>query len=275
VGQALQEASSHLRAVSDTPRVEAEILMMHVTGSSRATLLAHPERPLLTNEVGQYEQLVGDRALGYPLPYLTGKTEFYGLDIMVTPDVMIPRPETEVLVDLALECRPSTVVDVGTGSGCIAVALAVHLPEAVILGIDISPAALAVARRNVERLGLEERVQLIAGDLLDRRPGPVDLIVSNPPYIAADEWASLPPSILYHEPHLALSGGTDGLEIIRALLYQSQGLLKPGGTLLMEIGASQREAVREIAETCFPEGGTSIQVHRDLAGRDRVLEVQT
>jgi release factor glutamine methyltransferase len=247
---------------------------MHVTGSSRASLLAHPERPLMSAEVREFEELVDDRGLGYPLPYLTGKTEFYGLEIVVTPDVMIPRPETEVLVDLALERQPSTVVDVGTGSGCIAVALAVHLPKAAILGIDISPAALAVARRNVEKHGLEERVQLIAGDLLDRRPGPVDMIVSNPPYVAANEWGSLPASILYHEPHLALNGGADGLEVIRALLYQSQGLLEPAGTLLIEIGASQGEAVRQIAETCFPEGGTRIEVHPDLAGRDRVLEVQ-
>jgi release factor glutamine methyltransferase len=248
---------------------------MHVTRSSRARLLAHPELLLSTAEAELYEEMIGARALGHPLPYLTGRTEFYGLEIVVTPDVMIPRPDTEVLVDLALERRPSTVVDVGTGSGCIAVALATHLPEAAILGIDISPAALAVARRNLERHGLDERVQLIVGDLLDHRPEPVDLTVSNPPYISADEWASLPPSILYHEPHLALSGGTDGLEVIRRLLYQCQGLLNPGGTLLIEIGADQGEAVREIAETCFPESGTSIRICPDLAGRDRVLEVRT
>jgi release factor glutamine methyltransferase len=248
---------------------------MHVLGSSRAKLLAHPERPLLTTELEQFEELVGDRTRDYPLPYLTGKAEFYGLEFVVTPDVMIPRPETEVLVDLALERRPSTVVDVGTGSGCIAVALAAHLPGATILGIDISPAALAVARQNVEKHGVVEQVQLIAGNLLDRRPGPVDLIISNPPYVSTDERASLPPSILYHEPPLALDGGPDGLEVIRALLFQSQGLLKPGGTLLIEIGASQGEAVREIAEICFPESGTANRVHPDLAGRDRVLEVQT
>jgi release factor glutamine methyltransferase len=248
---------------------------MHVTHSSRARLLTHPERPLLPAEVERYKELIDNRALGYPLPYLIGKTEFYGLEMMVTPDVMIPRPDTEVLVDLALERRPSTVIDVGTGSGCIAVALAVHLPEAAILGIDISPAALAVARWNVEKHGLDERIKLIVGDLLDRRPAPVDLIISNPPYVSADERASLPPSILYHEPQLALNGGADGLEVIRRLLYQSQGLLKPGGMLLIEIGASQGAAVREIAETCFPETETSIRVHPDLAERDRVLEVQT
>jgi len=248
---------------------------MHVTGSSRASLLTHPERPLQAAEAQQYEQLVGERALGYPLPYLTGKIEFYGLDIEVTPDVMIPRPDTEVLVDLALGLRPFTIVDVCTGSGCIAIALAAHLPEASCLGIDISPAALAVARRNTEKHGLEGRIQFIVGDLLDRRPGPVDLIISNPPYVSADEWASLPQSTLYHEPHQALNGGPDGLEVIRRLLSQSQGLLRPGGTLLLEIGASQGEAAMEIAKTSFPDRGTSVRIHPDLAGRDRVLEVRT
>jgi release factor glutamine methyltransferase len=255
--------------------VEAEILLMHVTGSSRASLLTHPERPLLAAEARQYEELVGERVLGYPLPYLTGRTEFYGLEIEVTPDVMIPRPETEILVDLALEQRPLTIVDVCTGSGCIAIALASQLPETSCLGIDISPPALAVARRNAERHGLERSVQFIVGDLLDRRPGPVDLIVSNPPYVSADEWASLPPSILYHEPYQALNGGADGLEVIRRLLSQSEGLLRPGGGLLLEIGASQGEAVMEIAKTCFPDSRTSVRIRPDLAGRDRVLEVLT
>jgi len=248
---------------------------MHVMESSRARLLAHPERSLTSAQVTRYGKLVDDRASGCPLPYLTGEIEFYGLDIEVTPEVLIPRPETEILVDLALERRPKAVVDVGTGSGCIAVALAAHLPEAAVYGIDISPAALAVARRNAERHGVGERVRLIAGDLLDRRPGPVDLIVSNPPYVSADEWASLPPSVRDHEPRLALDGGPDGLEVVRRLISQSQGLLKPGGALLIEIGAAQGDAARKAAETFFPENGTSIRIHPDLAGRDRVLEIQT
>lgn len=273
--QALQEATVSLRSVSDTPRVESEILLMHVMESSRATLLAHPERSLTSAQVTRYGKLVDDRASGYPLPYLTGEIEFYGLDIEVTPEVLIPRPETEILVDLALERRPKAVVDVGTGSGCIAVALAAHLPEAAVYGIDISSSALAVARRNAERHGVGERVRLIAGDLLDRRPGPVDLIVSNPPYVSADEWASLPSSVRDHEPRLALDGGPDGLEVVRRLISQSQGLLKPSGALLIEIGAAQGDAARKAAETFFPENGTSIRIHPDLVGRDRVLEIQT
>lgn len=275
VAQALQEAAAFLRGVSDSPRVESEILLTHVMRSPRARLLAHPERTLTSAQMVWYGQLVDDRASGYPLPYLTGEIEFYGLDIEVTPEVLIPRPETETLVDLALERRPKTVVDVGTGSGCIAVALAAHLPEAAVYGIDISPAALAVARRNAERHGLGERIHFIVGDLLDRRPGPVDLIVSNPPYVSADEWASLPPSVRNHEPRLALDGGPDGLEVVRRLISQSQGLLEPGGALLIEIGATQGDAAREAAETFFPENGTTIRIHPDLAGRDRILEIET
>ncbi len=274
VGQALQEASAHLRAISDVPRVEAEILLTHVVGASRSTLLTHPERRLMEDQVTRYRALVDDRMLGYPLPHLTGEVPFYGLDIEVTPEVMIPRPETEVLVELALAHRPARVIDVGTGSGCIAVALAKHLPGLTAYAIDISRPALAVARRNAEKHGVDNRIQFVVGDLLDKRPAPVDLIVSNPPYVSADEWASLPSSIRYHEPRLALDGGPDGLEVIRRLLSQSQGLLEPGGAILVEIGASQGDDVQEIARTCFPREGTSVRIHPDLAGLDRVLEVQ-
>jgi len=247
---------------------------MHVLDVSRSKLLTHPDRRLASAQLSRYEALVCDRGSGYPLPYLTGRIEFYGLEMDVTPEVLIPRPETEMLVDLALERQPRSVVDVGTGSGCIAVALANELPGLEVYAIDISPAALAVARRNAERHGVDERVQFIVGDLLDRRPSPVDLIVSNPPYVSADEWAALPAAIRHHEPRLALDGGSDGLELIRRLLSQSEGLVEPGGALLVEIGAEQAEEVREIAETVFPEEGTVLRIHADLAGRDRVLEVQ-
>ena len=247
---------------------------MHVLGVRRTTLLAHPEHSLTATELECYEAVVSDRLLGHPLPYLTGKVEFYGLDIRVTPEVLIPRPETEVLVELALAYRPGSVVDVGTGSGCIAIALAANLPTVTVYAIDISPAALAVARRNAERLGVGDRIEFIVGDLLSRRPEPVDLIVSNPPYVSADEWASLPPAIRHHEPRLALDGGPDGLAVIRRLVSQSQGLLGPGGALLFEISADQSEQAQDIAQTYFPEDGTIIRVHPDLAGRDRVLEVR-
>lgn len=275
VGSALQEASVRLRGVSESPRVEADVLLMHIINVSRSKLLAHPERSLTTAELERYRGLVAARSSGCPLPYLTGKVEFYGLDIEVTPEVMIPRPETEALVDLAVARRPSTVIDVGTGSGCIAVALAVRLSQATVYGIDISPAAAAVASRNAERHGVAERVHFIVGDLLDRRPGPVDLIVSNPPYVSANEWPSLPRSVRDYEPRVALHGGADGLVVIRRLLSQSPGLLRPGGAMLIEIGADQGGAARDLARAVFRDPGTSTRVHRDLARRDRVLEVQT
>jgi len=273
IQRVLQEASVRLHAVSDASRLEAEILLSHVLDVSRTTLLTHPEHLPTPDQLSDYQTHVRRRASGYPLPYLTGHIEFYRLEFEVTPDVLIPRSETETLVGLALARRPATIVDVGTGSGCVAVSLAIHLPQAVIYAIDISPATLAVARRNVERHGVAGRVRLIAGDVLTPRPSPVDLIVSNPPYISTGECSSLPASVRNHEPRLALDGGTDGLAIVRRLLAQAPAVLRPGGGLLIEIGADQGEAASHLARIFFPRA--TIRVHPDLARRDRVLEIQT
>ena len=273
VGRALAQARAKLDAATDTPLLEAEVLLAHVLDASRAMLLAHPERTLTADQLTDYQTLVNQRLSNYPLPYLTGIVEFYGLELEITPDVLIPRPETETLVDLVLARRPGTIVDVGTGSGCIAVALAIRLSQASICAIEISPAALAVARRNVERHGVADRVQLIAGDVLNPRPSPADLIVSNPPYIPTGDCALLPTSIRDHEPRQALDGGPDGLALIRRLLAQAPAVLKPEGMLLIEIGADQGEAASRLAHTYFPEA--AIRVHPDLGGRDRVLEIQT
>ena len=281
IGQALQEAADCLRAVASAPQLEAEVLLSHVLDTSRTVLSAHPEYVLTPDQLSSYQTLVQHRISNYPLPYLTGRIEFYGLEFEVTPDVLIPRPETETLVDLALARHPTSVVDVGTGSGCIAVALAAHLPDAIIYAIDISTAALAVAHRNAERYGVAERVPLLVGDVLSPRPSPIDLIVSNPPYIPSGECASLPASIRDHEPRLALDGGSDGMAIIQRLLIQAPAVLRngepeegeAGGGLLIEIGADQGEAASQLARTFFPQA--AVRVHPDLAGRDRVLEVQT
>jgi release factor glutamine methyltransferase len=272
-GWALAQAAVELDAITDMPLLEAEMLLAHVLNGSRTSLLAHPERTLTTNQLTDYKSLIRRRAANYPLPYLIGQVEFYGLDFVVTPEVLIPRPETEILVDLALTRRPMTVVDVGTGSGCIAVALAVHLPQVTVCAIDLSPAALAVARRNVERHSVADRVQLIAGDVLSPRPGAVDLIVSNPPYVSTGDCAALPVSVRDHEPRLALDGGPDGLGIVRQLLVQAPAVLEPGGAILVEIGVNQGELARRLARTYFPQA--AVRVHPDLAGRDRVLEVVT
>jgi release factor glutamine methyltransferase len=273
VGEALQTGVVSLQHVTDAPQLESEVLLGHVMGVPRTALVAHPERTVKPNHEGQYTELVAQRAAHYPLPYITGQAEFYGLPLEVTPEVLIPRPETELLVDLALARNPASLIDVGTGSGCIAIALARQLPDALVYAIEASPTALAVARRNAERHGVANRVQLMAGDLLTPRPPLVDLIVSNPPYVSSDEWASLPASVRDFEPRLALDGGRDGLAVIQRLLAEAPAVVRPGGALLVEVGASQGRAVAELAGTAFP--GARIEVHADLAGHDRVVEVQT
>ena len=272
VKQALEQTATHLCTTTGAPRLEAEVLLGHVLDVSRAALLTHPERILTPGQLSDYQNLVRRRASNYPLPYLTGQVEFYGLEFAVTPDVLIPRPDTETLVELALARRPASIVEVGVGSGCIAEALAVHLPQAIVCGIEISPAALAVARGNVTQHGVAERVRLVRGDVLDPHPGPADLIVSNPPYISTDDCASLPESVRDYEPRLALDGGASGLEIVHQLLMQAPAVLKPGGGLLIEIGADQGAAARRLARVFFPQA--EICVHPDLAGRERVLEVR-
>lgn len=268
----LRKASSILRKVTDTPRLEAEVLLCHLTGLGRVTLLAHPERTIPSEQVSDYWTLVRRRAAGYPLPYLIGRAEFYGLEFVVTPEVLIPRPETELLVELALERRPQTVVDVGTGSGCIAVALAVHLAQVRVWATDLAIAALRVAAANVRRHGVSGRVQLVQADLVSPLVGPVDLVVSNPPYVAQEEWMSLPLSVRRYEPALALEGGAQGLAVIRRILDTAPRLLQMGGILLLEIGAAQGRAAAALVQALLPEA--QVAIHRDWAGRERVLEVR-
>jgi release factor glutamine methyltransferase len=185
---------------------------------------------------------------------------------------LIPRPETETLVERALALEPEIVVDVGTGSGAIALALATHLPRARIIATDLSAAALRVAAANARQQGLADRIQLIQADLVRPLALAADLVVSNPPYVAADEWTMLPKSIRQYEPALALVGGTDGLEVIRQLLESAGRILRPGGRLLVEIGASQGRAATNLARSLLP--GTHATIHPDLAGRDRLLSVR-
>lgn len=271
IAAALRVATSRLASISETPRLEAEVLLAHVTGLTRTAILAHPERLLAPDEKARYNELLTRRARGVPLPYLTGRAEFYGLELAVTPDVLIPRPETEVLVDQALARRPRTVVDVGTGSGCVAIALAVHLPHARIWATDVSRAALRVAMANAHRHRVAGRILFIQADLLSPLRGPVDLVVSNPPYVAEEEWPALPLSVREYEPRSALDGGPGGLRVIQRLLKEAPRLIKRGGTLLVEIGADQGSRATALACTLIP--GACVRIHPDLAGRDRVLEV--
>jgi release factor glutamine methyltransferase len=277
IGATLARAAHQLRARTDTPRLEAELLLAHVLGLSRASLHTHPERPLLPHQQRDYQTLLSRRIRSEPLPYLTGHVEFYGLDLIVDARVLIPRPETETLVDLALSLihphAPLTLADVGTGSGCIAIALAVGAPHAYTYALDLSPDALAVAYGNAERHEIASRVTFLRSDLLTALPQPVDLIVANLPYVAADEWDRLPREVRAHEPRLALYGGRDGLNVIRRLLDEVPTHLRPGGALLIEVSATQGATVTHLARRTFPTA--AITLHTDLASRDRVLCVQT
>ncbi|MGC8873359.1 MAG: peptide chain release factor N(5)-glutamine methyltransferase, partial [Chloroflexia bacterium] len=221
VAEALRHGTRLLEeAGSPTARLDAEVLLAHLLGIRRVDLYLAPERPLVPEAETAYRTLLERRARGEPVSYLVGRKEFYGLTFAVDRRVLVPRPETELLVERALACaqeigRPDLLVaDIGTGSGCIAVALAIHLPRALLFATEISPDALAVARENIRKHGVEERVSLLLGDLCEPLPEPVDLLVSNPPYTI---WESLPAGITAYEPRVALDGGKDGLEVVRRL----------------------------------------------------------
>jgi release factor glutamine methyltransferase len=234
IREAIAWASRRVRA--SAPRLAAEVLLAHVLNVSRAYLLAHPERTLAPDEWEAFARLVARSEQGEPLFYLIGEREFYGMPFKVTPAVLIPRPETEGLVDAALEWArsrayrtytPLVFADIGTGSGCIAVALAVYLPNSRGYATDLSPEALEVAQENAARHGVASRLTFLQGDLCAPLPEPVDLLVANLPYVARSEWADLDPAIREYEPILALDGGPDGLDLIRRFLAQAPGYLRP------------------------------------------------
>ncbi len=276
IAQALAWGAEQLGSVADRPHLEAERLLAAALRSDRPALLAHPERELKSAPVEVYARAIRRRAAGMPLPYILGHVAFRDLDFIVTPDVLIPRPETEHLVERALArlaTHPGhTVIDVGTGSGCIAISLALALPDTRVYAADISAAALEVARANALRHDVAQRISWIQADLLSPFAPTFDLVVSNPPYIADAEWMALAPSVR-QEPRLALTGGPDGLLIIGRLLSQAAERLRSGGCILMEIGASQGNAAQALARAAFEERSIALLVHPDLAGHDRVLEL--
>jgi len=226
---------------------------MHVLGRDRAYLYANPELELSCRELNAYNEFLERRATGEPLQYITGHQEFWALDLLVTPAVLIPRPETEHSVEAALELlsgiESPRIVDVGTGSGCIALALAAELPNAKIDAVDISADALEIARRNAHRLGLSKRVEFARSDLLSNclDLGPMyDLVISNPPYVGESEADKLQVEVRQHEPHFALFGGEQGLDIYHRLIPQAHQVLKPDRWLVMEIGFSQEQAIHQL-----------------------------
>jgi release factor glutamine methyltransferase len=261
-----------------SPRMNGEVLLMFTLGCDRAYLYAHPERELNEAEQLRYEEAVARRASGYPSQYITGHQEFWGLDLIVTPAVLIPRPETEHIVEVVLEIaraaeykdqpgRPK-LVDVGTGSGAIALALAKELSAADVLAVDVSAVALEIARANAARLQLDLRVRLQESDVLDSvtRDGTFDFVISNPPYVALSEADKVQDVVKKYEPKVAVFAGDHGLEVIRRLIPQAHEALRPGGYLVMEIGYSMSEAVMNIME-----GYEEVHAVPDLAGIPRVV----
>lgn len=264
----------------DLTQRDAQILLAHVIGRPRTWLLAHLDAPLSAPKLDSANQAFTRLEAGEPLPYILGHWEFYGLDFDITPDVLIPRPETELMVEKAIKwlsasAERRTVADIGTGSGIIAASIAMHMPAARILATDISRAALNVAKHNAEKFHVHHRIDFLECDLLPQHIDPLptdyhfDLICANLPYIPTATMRSLP--IYGREPTLALDGGEDGLDLYRRLLDIAPEWLAPHGMILLEIEAAQGIKALNLAADKFSEA--SISLHQDLAGRDRLLEI--
>lgn len=253
-------------------RVDSEVLARHLLRWDRAAWITGADQPAPGAFVEAYARLVARRARREPVAYITGTREFYGRDFHVSPAVLIPRPETELIVDHVLATLPADrflrVVDVGTGSGALAVTLAAERPAWHVEAVDLSPAAVQVARRNAHAHGVGQAITFLEGDLLLPTMGLFDAIVSNPPYVARRDAPGMVPDVVHHEPHLALFGGDDGLETPRRLLQQATPRLVPGGLLVMEFGYGQEDAAREAAEAA---GLTVDRVLEDLQGIARTL----
>lgn len=276
VGGSITRLSKLLEGKSDSARLDAQVLVAHILERERAWLLAHPEVALSTDQQRELNTAVEKLLDGVPLPYVLGEWEFYQLPFFVNPHVLIPRPETELLVDLALEwlrgsAEKRTVLDIGTGSGCIATAIAVNYPRATTLAGDISTAALKTAQANVARHGVQENVNLIQMNLMDGIPGRFDVLVANLPYIPTGTLDGL--AVSTHEPLEALDGGLDGLDIIRRMLAAAPGSIKPGGVLLAELEHRQGAVAADLARAHFPD--SEISILPDLAGKDRILRIDT
>ncbi len=282
VGAALEWALRELTLVESGPLL-AQVLLARQLEQPRSWILAHPEYALSPARASLYMSMVDRARSGEPLPYLTGIQEFFGLEFEVTPDVLIPRPETELLVSTALEWladgRRETgreassirAVDLGTGSGCIATALAVHTPGLRMVAADISAAALAVAARNFLRHGVRNRIHLLQADLLSTLRGPVDFLCANLPYALSGSLEGSP--VVRFEPRLAIDGGLDGLRLVARAIDQSASRMAAGGLALFELDAAHANEARKLAKSRFPNA--LVKVKKDLAGWERLLIVRT
>lgn len=279
VGRALVAATQRLEeAGSDTASLDAQVILAHILDKERGWLFAHYDQALTQEEAETFTDMVARRAAAEPVAYLVGHREFYGLELAVDHRVLIPRPETELLIDAVLDHIESRtdhhvrMADVGTGSGAISVAVASNCPEVQIYAIDLSPAALEVARENVSRHDSRGQITLLQGDLLAPLPEPVHIIAANLPYITSDEYLNLMADVRDYEPRLALEAGPEGLDLIRRLLDQAPAHLYPGGVLFLEIGAHQGEAVLKLVEQLLPQA-KHVGIRQDYHGYDRLVVI--
>jgi release factor glutamine methyltransferase len=275
LGNWLKDASRRLESICDSPALEAQMTAAFVLGKPRSWILAHPETVITDGQLAQLDDILNKLADGYPFAYISGEREFYGRIFKVHPGLLVPRPETELLVETALDWlraypQKRSAVDVGCGTGCIAVTLAAEIPDLRIDAVDIDPLAVETTRHNTERLGTNGRVHAFSSDLLEGCTGSYDLICANLPYIPASTVDSLPAA--RHEPRLALDGGPDGLTLICRLLSQAVSRLHPGGRVLLEIEASQGQSAPELARQFYP--AASISLKHDLAGQPRLVSIQ-
>ncbi len=269
----LQDAVVRLQPVTTIANLEAQVMAAHVLAKSRSWILANLDLTIPRTHLAVLNELIEKRTAGQPLPYLIGHWEFFGLDLLVTPDVLIPRAETELLVEQALKMlsfKPNArIADVGTGSGCIAIAIAMNSNVKLVCATDISMTALGVCQQNRKRYSLQQKIALLQCDLLSSISTQFDLLCANLPYIPTKKLIDL--SVSHHEPGLALDGGVDGLDFIGKLFQQSATCLKPDGAILLEIEETNADASVKIARHHFPDG--LIMVLPDLAGRPRLLQV--
>lgn len=280
VGRALVSATERLRdAGISTASLDAQVILAHVIGVERSWLFAHHDYALSEEQTEQFVDCIARRAMHEPVAYLVGRKEFYGLDLVVDHRVLIPRPETELLVDAVIDHvagreqdDPVRVADIGTGSAAIALAVAHNCPQTRVYAVDISVDALEVARANIARLDEQHQVHVLVGDLLNTLPEPVDVIVANLPYIKSFDYARLDPTVLRYEPQLALEAGPDGLDAIRRLLEQAPAHLREGGVIVLEIAHDQGRLVIDAVEALLPQA-KQVELKLDYAGLERLVMI--
>lgn len=277
IQQLRQQAAEQLAAADvDAPQLTAEVLLAHALGSSRTQLLARLDHSLAPDELARFQAALAQVLRDEPLAYVVGHREFYDLDLITDRRALIPRPETECLIEAALtrlaDHPAPLIADIGTGCGTIAVTLARHLPRARLIATDLSPDAIDLARENAARHDVADRIDFRVGNLLEPVTEQLDLLAANLPYIDDKDWPFLQKTIRGHEPKMAFLGGPDGLDLVRAMLSDAPRVVKPGGLILLEIGAYQGDEVSAIARQHFPSAQISVQP--DYAGLDRLVVIE-